>query len=285
MSGNSIRRVRWMHSCICFLLALCVAAFSAASELRADESEESWKDLRRSLFGARQIEDGSANLRLEAPKRAEEPALVPVEIENLRAGDAKNPIKTLTLVVDENPAPVAAVFTLASDAHIGTLETRIRVNAYSFVRVIAEMQDGSLYMVKRYVKATGGCAAPASKNPDEALASLGQMRLRQYSESLEPGKSAEFQLQIRHPNYSGLQLDQLTGLFRPAHFVHAIAITIDGKPVMSVEGAISLSENPSLRFKFPPRGAKTLAAHIEDTEGNIFDKSWPIGGKSTGKDS
>jgi sulfur-oxidizing protein SoxY len=285
MSKGSILQVRWMGKAIRLTIAAFLITFSTASVAVADESEESWKDLQKSLYGGRTIEDGNANLRLEAPTRAEEPALVPVEIENLQAADTNNPIKTLTLIVDENPAPVAAVFALAPDAHISTLETRLRVNAYSFVRVIAELQDGTLLMVKRYVKATGGCAAPASKNPDEALASLGQMRLRQYAETLEPKKSAEFQLQIRHPNYSGLQMDQLTGLFRPAHFVHAIAITADGKPVMSVEGAISLSENPSLRFKFSPAGAKTLAAHIEDTEGNVFDKSWPIGGKATGKDS
>jgi sulfur-oxidizing protein SoxY len=132
-------------------------------------------------------------------------------------------------------------------------------------------------MVKRYVKATGGCAAPASKNADEAVASLGKMRLRHYPAADE---ASDVQLQIRHPNYSGLQMDQVTGLYRAAHYVSIIRITADARPVVGVEGAISLSENPVLRFKYRANGAQTLSAHVEDTEGNIFEKDWRADGKS-----
>jgi sulfur-oxidizing protein SoxY len=266
-----------------WLVIALIASAVPISAPRADESEKSWFELRDDMFKGRPIADGSAILSLGAPVRAEEPALVPIEIKDLRPAGAANPIKTLTLIVDENPAPVAAVFTLAPDAQLTSLETRIRVNAYSFVRVVAEMADGSLEMVKRYVKATGGCAAPASKNADEAIASMGQMRLRHYA-SAAAGGETELQLQIRHPNYSGLQMDQVTGLYRPAHFVSTIRISADGKPVLSVEGAISLSENPSLRFKYRGADAKTIAAHVEDSEGKIFDRSWDAT-KPDGKES
>lgn len=271
------RGARWLA------VTLLAISFSAAGA-QADESEKSWLEMQGGMFNNRPIADGSAMLSLSAPVRADEPALVPVEIKDLRPAGAPNRIKTLTLIVDENPAPVAAVFTLSPDARLSALETRIRVNAYSFVRIVAEMEDGSLQMVKRYVKATGGCAAPASKNPDQAIATMGQMRLRQYA--AEGGsRETELQLQIRHPNYSGLQMDQVTGLYRPAHFVSTIRITADGKPVLNVEGAISLSENPSLRFKYRGGGAKTIAAHIEDTEGKVFDQSWDAAAKPGGKDS
>ena len=272
-----------MHGVIWFAAAICAVVFFGAPGAHADKSEKGWQDLRRQLFGSRVVEDGSTELSLTAPGRADDPALVPVQIKILHSTDTANPIKTLSLIVDENPAPLAAVFSLAPDARISVLETRIRVNAYSFVRVVAEMKDGSLRMVKRYVKATGGCAAPASKNPDEALSSMGQMRLRRYTGT--GTAEAELQLQIRHPNYSGLQMDQLTGLYRPAHFVQTIRITADGKPVISVEGAISLSENPTLRFKHRGNDAKTLAAHVEDSEGNVFERSWAEAVKQDGKDS
>jgi sulfur-oxidizing protein SoxY len=257
-------------SAVLAILLLTWCAFSA----QADESEKSWRDLRETLFGSRPIEDGGALLSLAAPARADDPALVPVEIGDLRAGETANRIRALTLIVDENPAPVAAVFSLNPEARVSTLETRIRVNAYSFLRVIAETEDGALHMVKRYVKATGGCAAPASKNAGEAIASLGQMRLRHYPAKDGDTGVGEVQLQIRHPNYSGLQMDQVTGLYRPAHYVSGIRIAAEGKPVMSVEGAISLSENPSLRFKYRADGGKTLSARVEDTEGNVFEQSW-----------
>ena len=40
--------------------------------------------------------------------------------------------------------------------------------------------DGKLYMVKTFVKAAGGCSAPAAKNADEAKVSLGQLKFRQF---------------------------------------------------------------------------------------------------------
>jgi sulfur-oxidizing protein SoxY len=41
-----------------------------------------------------------------------------------------------------------------------------------------ELSDSKLYFVKTYVKASGGCSAPAAKNADEAIANLGQMKFR-----------------------------------------------------------------------------------------------------------
>src|SRR3954470_17813405 len=79
---------------------------------------------------------------------------------------------TLTLVIDENPAPLAATFTFGEDRRSFDLSTRMRVNSYSFVRAIAETSDGKLHMVKAYVKAAGGCSAPAGKDMTEAKANL-----------------------------------------------------------------------------------------------------------------
>jgi hypothetical protein len=47
-----------------------------------------------------------------------------------------------------------------------------------------------------------------------------------------------------------------------------------------VEGAISLSENPSLRFTFSSGGDQPIAARAEDTEGNVFERSWEAGKES-----
>ena len=54
---------------------------------------------------------------------------------------------------------------------------------------------------------------------------------------------------------------------------------------MSVEGAISLSENPILRFKYRGSAAKAITAHVEDSEGKIFDQSWDAAGKPVSKGS
>ena len=61
-------------------LAAWAAIGLAASVARADESEKSWRELREALFGGQPIGDGGAMLKLDAPARADDPALIPVEI-------------------------------------------------------------------------------------------------------------------------------------------------------------------------------------------------------------
>ncbi len=87
----------------------------------------------------------------------------------------------ITLVIDQNPAPMAAKFELGPDANVSEISTRVRVNNYTDVHAVAELSDGKLYMTKTYVKASGGCSAPAAKNADEAKSRLGQMRYRQFA--------------------------------------------------------------------------------------------------------
>ena len=55
------------------------------------------------------------------------------------------------------------------DKVIGWLDTAsVKVESYTNVHAVAELDDGKLYAVKTFVKASGGCSAPALKNPDAA---------------------------------------------------------------------------------------------------------------------
>ena len=244
--------------------------------------EDVWSELRGDLFGDRPIQDGGDWLAIEAPYRADDAALVPIDILALRPQSPDRFIKTITLVIDQNPAPVAAIFTFGPKSGLASISTRVRVNAYSYVRAIAETNDGQLYMASRFVKATGGCSAPALKDQDAALANLGKMRLRQFTPKPSAGTIGESpvvrdaQLMIRHPNFSGLQMDQITRNYVPVHFVRDIEIRQGEDLVLAVEGAISLSENPSVRFHFLPNGAGALSVRVEDTEDRIFMQSWEI---------
>jgi sulfur-oxidizing protein SoxY len=157
-------------------LAILVASTLATSALA--QSEDAWNGFRKDVFGERAIQANSPLVRLTAPERAEDAALVPVDMQvALPAGDARS-IARITLIVDENPAPVAATFRLGPDRREAHISTRLRVNAYSFVRAVAETSDGELHMSARYVKAAGGCSAPALKDQDESMARLGELRLR-----------------------------------------------------------------------------------------------------------
>jgi sulfur-oxidizing protein SoxY len=192
-------------------------------------------------------------------------------------------VRTITLVIDQNPAPMAAKFELGPDAGVSEISTRVRVNNYTNVHAVAELSDGKLYMVKTYVKASGGCSAPAAKNAEEANNRLGQMRYRQFAKSgarSDEGPSSgirEAQVMIGHPNNSGLQMDQVTQLYIPPFFVNQVKLWQDDSPVLAVEGGISISEDPNIRFTYVSSGAKRFRAEARDTAGHVFEHEWTVG--------
>lgn len=256
------------------LAALALAALLTLPAAAAEPT--AWDDIRANLYGeAPLVEDGL--ITLEAPYRAEDAAIVPMTIRTaLPDGDPRHVAK-ITLVIDENPSPVAAAFTLGEGAGVTAISTRVRVNAYSDVHAVAELSDGSLHVAARFVKASGGCAAPMAKDPDAAMASLGKMKMRWFDAPETSPTHASAQLMIRHPNNSGLQMDQLTRFYIPAHFVSTLTIRQGDALVLRMEGGISISEDPNFRFDFTSNGAP-LTVEAQDTEGNLFGQSFPAGG-------
>jgi sulfur-oxidizing protein SoxY len=239
---------------------------------------ELWSDLAYDLFGDRSLNDGSEVLELEMPVRAQDAAIVPVTLRNLLPPDDPREIRQITLVIEKNPAPVAAEFTIGPDAGLRTLSTRVRVETYTDVYAVAELDDGELYLVETFVKASGGCAAPATRNLQEARATAGQMQFRQFERDPDGAADGlqEIQVQLRHPNNSGLQMDQLTRLYTPAWFVDSLSVWQGEDLLLSMEGGISISEDPTFRFDYRPNGADVLRVEATDTDGNRFEREWRL---------
>jgi sulfur-oxidizing protein SoxY len=86
----------------------------------------------------------------------------------------------------------------------------------------------------------------------------------------------EAQIMIGHPNNSGLQMDQVTQLYIPAFFINEVRLWQDDSPVLTMEGGISLSEDPNIRFTYTSKGAKLFRAEARDTQGHIFRNEWKI---------
>jgi sulfur-oxidizing protein SoxY len=82
----------------------------------------------------------------------------------------------------------------------------------------------------------------------------------------------EAQIMIRHPNYSGLQRDQITQLFIPAHFIDQLEVWQGDDMLFSMEGGISISENPVFRFGYNDNGAPALTVKASDTDGNTWER-------------
>lgn len=257
-----------------FLHAVAIAAMVSGSAW-ADEiiknpltESETWNDLRGDVVGDLKIDSGEGLLDLDAPFRAHDAATVPIL---LKQQDPSQVITAATVVIDENPAPVAAVFEFSPAMGALDFEMRVRVNQYSNVRVIAETAEG-LFMTGRYVRASGGCSAPATKDPELALAGMGKMKLRMFDESVQISTPRrEAQIMIRHPNYSGLQRDQITQLFIPAHFIDHLEVWQGSELLFTMDGGISISENPVFRFGYNDNGTASLTVKATDTDGNTFE--------------
>lgn len=262
---------------VCATVVAVMIGTTAIAEIRNPLTDgETWTDLKSDVLGDRVPDRGSAIFGVEAPYRADDAATVPVRIRQ-REGAAE--IEALTLVIDENPAPVAGAFTFGHGMAPLDLEVRVRVNQYSNVRVIAETAEG-LFMDGRFVKASGGCSAPASKDPTAALASMGEMRLKLFGNSPQmSGARREAQIMIRHPNYSGLQRDQITQLFIAAHFIDQLEVFQGDDLLFSMLGGISISENPVFRFAYTDNSAPALRVRARDTEGNVFEQILPKNGQ------
>jgi sulfur-oxidizing protein SoxY len=244
----------------------------------APATNDPWPSIASDAFPGRTFEDGSNLLALDLPYRAEDAAVVPLTVRTTLPANDQRRVKAITVVIDENPAPVAGTFRLGENSGITSISTRIRVNAYTNVHAVAELDDGKLYMVKTYVKASGGCSAPAMKNADAATANIGKMRLRQFaSAGVSTGQPREAQVMLRHPNNSGLQMDQVTRLYVPAYFVREVKIWQGDDLLMSVDASISISEDPNIRFDYRPNGATALRVEAVDTEERVFKGEWPVG--------
>ena len=269
---------RFMAACA---IALCtLGSAPALAQLKSGdnpEASEIWKKVRATLFEARPIATASADtLVLDVPLRAEDAAIVPIAISTRLPQTAQRYVEKLYLIIDNNPSPISAIFTFTPLSGRADIETRVRVDEYTFVRAIAEMNDGSLSMTTRWVKASGGCSAPPGKDQAAALVSLGKMKFR-IEGDLTAHKPVLAQLMISHPNNSGMVMDQSTRQFTPAHYVRQINVTYGGKPVMSADLDFSISENPNLRFYFVPDGAGPLAAEVLDSRNVSFRSSLNVG--------
>jgi sulfur-oxidizing protein SoxY len=266
-------------------LTAMVAGLSLLGILRpvlAEDTEDQdraarWKQLQESIFPHREVLDSGGIITVDAPPRALDAALVPVELH--MTGD--KPVKAVYLVIDDNPAPMAAHFVFGPKADPRDLKLRVRVNAYTNIHAIAETQDGQLHAATRFVKAAGGCSAPAGPDDEAALADMGRMKLKLLGD-FDAGKPMQAQLMIRHPNFNGMQMNQITRMYTPARFIRSIDATYDGAQVFHLDADISLATDPVITFGFVPKEKGQIKIVAQDSSNTTFDHSFDVPGAGSG---
>lgn len=249
-------------------LMLALAALPAWAEQDEAARAARWQDLRHMVLNDRPVADGTGIVSLDAPDRALDAALVPITVHM-----PDKDVAALTLIIDNNPAPVVGTFHFGPAADTRELRTRVRVDDYTLIHAVVETTDGKLYGAEKFVKASGGCSAPAGGDATAALQRLGQMKMKVAMDG--PKGAEQLQLLISHPNYNGMQMDQVTRLYTPARFVQDVKVSRGQSLVFDLAADISLSEDPAITFGVQP-GAGPVAVDMRDSTDAKFHQSFEV---------
>ena len=256
-----------------FFIALSVLAARADDPDSPAARESRWQDLEKVLFDGKTATPAENLVLLEAPVRAEDAALVPITV-TLKQPDK---VKALYLVIDDNPSPVAAHFVFGPAADPRVIKMRVRVNSYTNVHAVAVMADGALVEDVKFVKASGGCSAPMSGTDKEAMEGMGEIRLK-FAGGATAGVPTETKLMVRHPNFNGMQMNQLTQLYTPARYIDRIVVKAGDRLVFDLTTGISLASDPVLSFGMIPQNSGQAAVEVHDSENGVWRQAFAMPG-------
>lgn len=259
------------------ITALLAASAWSALQAQGTYSQQSAVDVWETLlrphhFPDVEIIEDKTVIELSTPYRSEDAAVTPVRIKALFPQEQARYIEQIHLFVDANPEPKVGTFTFTPAAGSADLALRIRIDKYTDVRAVAVLNTGEHHMVKSFVKAQGGCAIPIAIDYKKAMAGVGKIQLRTLEEA-DAAAGIPTQLRVRHPNFTGMQMDYKIYAVRPAHYVNKIRVLLNGEPIMTAETGISVSEDPSFRFFLQPTAAGELSAEIMDSKGNSWTQA------------
>ena len=250
-----------------------LAAVGGLPSATHDASSPEWERISGRLFPGKPLIAGQSVVQLIVPLRAAYGASVPVKIVSKLAQKPELFVRKLYVVVDKNPSPVAAVFDLTTEVGQADFETRLRVDEYSHVRVVSELSNGELHTDSRYVKTSGGCSAPPNRDAPHLI---GKTMLKLAGE-LHMDQPVAADVTVLHPNDAGFELNQQTVMYIPPHFVRSIRVSYAGRKVFDADTDFSISENPTWRFNFVPRGKGELIAEVTDSKDARFTGTLAVG--------
>jgi sulfur-oxidizing protein SoxY len=255
---------------------LGVVSSAIADDNDAAARASRWQALQQALFPGRSLKDGAGIVMLDAPPRALDAALVPIGIDL----SGVKPIKGVYLVIDGNPSPLAGHFIFGPKADPHSLKLRVRVDQYTDMHAIAESQDGQLFVATKFVKASGGCSAPAGGDDAAALQDIGRMKLHLIGD-FAAGKPEQAVLMVRHPNFNGMQMNQITRYYTPPRFIRTIDATYEGASIFHLDSDISMSTDPVITFGFVPKAKGQMKIVVRDSKDATFDHSFDVPGSGS----
>ena len=260
----------------CFAVATALAVFACPHAATAQSIPDPWPALQQSYFPGKTLAPAPF-IHVTAPTRAASGDQVPFAFSIDHPMTATNFIKSVTVLVDANPVPLTAVFHFKPESGKAEISTRIRFDTDSPVHVVAESNDGKLYVSTVSVKASGGCGGSMPGDDPAVMAAAGKMKMA-LGGPVQVGAINKARLLIRHPMYTGLQRDLSTNGFRPAYFIAHVTVSYNGTPVLVADTSIGISENPTLEFGFVADRPGALAVVLQDNTGATYRQAIDVGG-------
>jgi len=183
----------------------------------------------------------SADLQIDAPQKAENGAVVQVELTSKQAAGG---VSSLRLLADANPTPLIASFELGKQV-LPKLVTRIKLAQSGEVIALAQQANGQFQQQRRQVIVLeDGCAGSEREEP---FASSMKMRARLMDER-SPGKPVtELKIIILHPMRTGRSKND-DGQLLPAHFMQLMQVVLNGQVIIDVQTGTGISRNPYFTF-------------------------------------
>lgn len=244
-----------------WILACSLPAF-------AEPDPKLWPVMKEAFFAKREMTEVDF-MKIEAPRRAESGAQVPVTytIDNAAAKGVK--IVKLYSFVDANPIPLTATYHLTDALGDFNLSTRIRFETDAFVRLVGEDAAGKLYLASREIRAAGGCGGTVDADEAVIRASAGKIKFK-VEEPVKIGGATSTTFNIKHPMRTGLQRELVSQGFIPAFYINKTEFKFNGKPVMTVDVGVGTAEDPYFKFNFVPTAPGKLEVVATDNEGKDF---------------
>jgi sulfur-oxidizing protein SoxY len=146
-----------------FLLATAGAAASVAFSRAAwatapddDEPTDATKKVLHDKFGDRPLAKG--HVQFDIPEDAPDGRAVPLFIETDFDETPDRYVKAFHIIVDHNPDIYVAGFHFSPGLGGASIDTRIKMRRESYVRAIAELNTGELYVsAKKVFVSLNGC--------------------------------------------------------------------------------------------------------------------------------
>ena len=256
-----------------FLLSIFASAILLLNSLSAvaEPDPKLWPVMKEAFFANRAMTEVDF-IKIDAPRRAESGAQVPVtySVDNAAAKDIK--IVKLYAFVDANPIPLTATYHLTDALGNFNLSTRIRFETDAFVRLVGETADGKLYVASREIRAAGGCGGTVDGDEAAIRASAGKIKFK-VEEPVKIGSMTAATFNIKHPMRTGLQRELVSQGFVPAFYIKKAAFNYNGKNVLTVDVGVGTAEDPYFKFNFVPDAPGKLEVTATDNEGKSFSQA------------